>query len=704
MTDLTRIISISSLIFLSFFCFQVGIFLWSGHNLKQNGRRTLIFIEFFTGFLLLSDALAYLFRGNTSNTGYYMVRLSNFFVFICNFSVSFFFCFYVCEFIKQSRLSLSLLLHPKASVKNGIPVHLFIVLFFCLAGIIVTVISQFTHLFYYFDENNLYHRSTFYPLSVALGLLPGLITLTMLLQNKKKLARNVFISLLLYFVLPLIGVVLILVVYGFSWINVSLGLGGLHLFYSSIKLMELEFYSGDRGKTILSPIYKTEVTAPENRKRVVRNHFWQTLSVSLGGILLILVIISITGISLPEKTLIINEPYTENDSLKSVCVTFVRNADKQWIDGEDPDRTGAQYDGIIFNNMRSTIITDWSFSIFVPDDCSIDPGPWNGTFTLENNSLSVKKPQEGDKENIHGEDFYKITPLKTLGFGCIMYTPHDYQPLSQKILFNYTSILKPLSNVFFDIFLALLFIVFIVSTTIMLFEGKLIRVEEENKKLESTVKERTKELEAEKNRSESLLLNILPKEIAKELTANPSSTIAKEYPNVTVLFTDIVGFTKISGGLKAEEVVTMLNKMFSMFDERAQREGIEKIKTIGDSYMAATGLTKERNNDGAAKMIRFAQGLLNDVKAFNETSPIKLQIRLGINSGSLVAGVIGKTKFIYDIWGDTVNVASRMESTGLPMKIHVTETTKVQTANLFQYNENTEIDVKGKGMMMTYFL
>ena len=704
MTDLTRIISISSLFFLSFFCFQVGIFLWSGHNLKQNGRRTLIFIEFFTGFLLLSDALAYLFRGNTSNTGYYMVRLSNFFVFICNFSVSFFFCFYVCEFIKQSRLSLSLLLHPKTSVKNGIPVHLFIVLFFCLAGIIVTVISQFTHLFYYFDENNLYHRSTFYPLSVALGLLPGLITLTMLLQNKKKLARNVFISLLLYFVLPLIGVVLILVVYGFSWINVSLGLGGLHLFYSSIKLMELEFYSGDRGKTILSPIYKTEVTAPENRKRVVRNHFWQTLSVSLGGILLILIIISITGISLPEKTLTIDEPYTENDSLKSVCVTFVRNADKQWVDGEDPDRTGAQYDGIIFNNMRSTIITDWSFSIFVPDDCSIDPGPWNGTFTLENNSLSVKKPQEGDKENIHGEDFYKITPLKTLGFGCIMYTPHDYQPLSQKILFNYTSILKPLSNVFFDIFLALLFIVFIVSTTIMLFEGKLIRVEEENKKLESTVKERTKELEAEKNRSESLLLNILPKEIAKELTANPSSTIAKEYPNVTVLFTDIVGFTKISGGLKAEEVVTMLNKMFSMFDERAQREGIEKIKTIGDSYMAATGLTQERSNDGAAKMIRFAQGLLNDVKAFNETSPIKLQIRLGINSGSLVAGVIGKTKFIYDIWGDTVNVASRMESTGLPMKIHVTETTKVQTANLFQYNENTEIDVKGKGMMMTYFL
>ena len=704
MTDFTRIISIASLSFIAFFCFQVGVFLWSGHNLKQNGRRTLIFLEFFTGFLLIWDALAYYYRGNTSEAGYYMVRLSNFFVFICNSSVSFFFCFYVCEFIKQSRLSFTLLLNPKASVKAGIPIQLFIVIFLCLAGIVLTIINQFTNIFYYFDANNIYHRSAFYPLSVALGLLPGLITLTMFLQNKKKLAKNVFISLLFYFILPLLGVILILIFYGFPWINISLGIGALHLFYSSIKLMELEFYSGDRAATILSPVYKTEATSLETKKRVVRNHFWQTLSVSLGGILIILLIVSITGISLPEKTLTINEPYTANDPTKSVCITFARNADKHWVDGEDPDRTGAQYDGIIYNNMRSTIITDWSFSIFVPDGCSIDPGPWNGTFTLSEGVLDVKKPHKDDEENIHGEDFYSITPLKTLGFGCIMYTPHDYQPLSQKIVFNYSSILKPLSNVFFDIFLGLLFVVFIISTTIMLFVGKLIRVEEENKKLESTVKERTKELEAEKNRSENLLLNILPKEIAKELTAHPDSTIAKEYPNVTVLFTDIVGFTKISGEMTAEEVVTMLNKMFSMFDERAQREGIEKIKTIGDAYMAATGLTQESSNDGAAQMLRFAKGLLEDVRDFNEASPIKLQIRLGINSGALVAGVIGKTKFIYDIWGDTVNVASRMESTGLPMKIHVTETTKVQTANLFQYSENTEIDVKGKGMMKTYFL
>ena len=120
MTDFKKIASISILSFLSLFCFQVGIFLFSGHKIKNNSRRTLIFIEIFTGFLLLFDALAYFYRGNTSEVGYLMVCLSNFLVYICNFSVSFFFCFYVCEFIKQSNLSLSLIFHPKTAVKDEI--------------------------------------------------------------------------------------------------------------------------------------------------------------------------------------------------------------------------------------------------------------------------------------------------------------------------------------------------------------------------------------------------------------------------------------------------------------------------------------------------------------------------------------------------------------------------------------------------------
>ena len=120
--------------------------------------------------------------------------------------------------------------------------------------------------------------------------------------------------------------------------------------------------------------------------------------------------------------------------------------------------------------------------------------------------------------------------------------------------------------------------------------------------------------------------------------------------------------------------------------------------------MAATGFSDEISIDGAIRMVHFARGLLSDVQNFNETSPVKVQIRLGINTGNLVAGVIGKSKFIYDIWGDTVNVASRMESTGEPMKIHVTETTFNQTKHQYTYSEGIEVEVKGKGLMKTYFL
>lgn len=235
-------------------------------------------------------------------------------------------------------------------------------------------------------------------------------------------------------------------------------------------------------------------------------------------------------------------------------------------------------------------------------------------------------------------------------------------------------------------------------------QERLQMMQKYNAELEKKVEERTRDLKLEKERSESLLLNILPKEIAAELTENPNKTIAKSYPNATVLFTDIVGFTNMSGKMSAQNVVKMLNLMVTLFDERAKKCGIEKIKTIGDAYMAATGLTENPDNDGASKMIEFARGLLNDVASFNADYKTNILIRIGINTGNLVAGVIGKSKFIYDIWGDTVNVASRMESTGEPMKIHVSETTHAQTKASFSYSEPVEVTVKGKGEMKTYFV
>ena len=233
---------------------------------------------------------------------------------------------------------------------------------------------------------------------------------------------------------------------------------------------------------------------------------------------------------------------------------------------------------------------------------------------------------------------------------------------------------------------------------------KIYQMKRYQRQLEKKVDERTQELKIANEKAENLLLNILPQEIATELTEHPDRTIAKKYANATVLFTDIVGFTKMSSVMTPEKVVTMLNRLISKFDERAKREGIEKIKTIGDAYMAATGLTESGDSNGVERMVRFARGLIDDVREFDEGSDLGIQIRIGINSGDLVAGVIGKSKFIYDIWGDTVNVASRMESTGIPMKIHVSEETYRQTKELFGYGESVDVEVKGKGMMKTYFL
>ena len=705
MNDTVRIVSIVTLFGLAFFCLQVGVFLLSGHKFKDNSRRTLILLQVVTGLLLVFDALAYVYRGNVGQIGFYIVRISNFLVYALSYVNTFLFCFYSAEFIKSELLDFKILVTPRAGVKNGVPPHLYVVFYICLVGIILTVASQFTNLFYYFDEEGYYHRSALYSLSVVLGLLPGLITLVMISQSRKLLQKNIFVSLLVYPFFPIVGIVLALFFYGISWIDLGYGIGALHLFYSSIKLMELEFYSDKKDGPRLSPNYKQGITIPEMKKRIARNHLWQVVCAVSGGLLLVLVIVSITGINIPKRTEIIHTPYVQNLKSKPVCVTFLRDPEKVWFVDEDPTVFGAQFNGVLYNNMRATIITDWKITVEIPDRCSIDPGPWNGNFSLAENELRIRKPQISDKENIHGVDFYRVNPLKTLGFGCIMYAPKGFSPLYSKIVLTYEGVLKPLSYLGFDIFFVLLAILFIVSVTVSLTEGKLIRVEEENKKLEDTVKERTKELQEEKNRSEELLLNILPEEVAKRLAIDKNARIADKIDNASVLFADIVGFTKITSSLDADTIVGALNSLYSRIDERAKREGIEKIKTIGDSYMAAAGLFgNEPAEKNALAIIKFARGMLQDIENFNASSNVKLFMRIGINSGSLIAGVIGKTKFVYDIWGDTVNVASRMESSGQSSKIHVSEPTMTLTKDAIDYSEPVEMEIKGKGAMKTYFL
>jgi len=237
-------------------------------------------------------------------------------------------------------------------------------------------------------------------------------------------------------------------------------------------------------------------------------------------------------------------------------------------------------------------------------------------------------------------------------------------------------------------------------------EMQLVKLNEE---LEFRVKERTNALNdtlsalrIQQEQSERLLLNILPEEIANRLKRG-DSTIADTFADVTVLFADIVGFTQLSARVYPTELVALLNEIFSTFDNLAERHGLEKIKTIGDAYMVVGGLPIARP-DHAEAIAEMAIDMQEAIIDFSQTKNQHLSIRIGINTGPVVAGVIGIKKFIYDLWGDTVNTASRMESHGLPGSIHVTATTYQQLEEKYIFESRGAIAVKGKGMMNTYLL
>ena len=204
-------------------------------------------------------------------------------------------------------------------------------------------------------------------------------------------------------------------------------------------------------------------------------------------------------------------------------------------------------------------------------------------------------------------------------------------------------------------------------------------------------------------KSEKLLLNILPKPIADKLKEN-QDIIAEGFPEVTVLFADLVGFTELASCADPERLVYWLNEIFSRFDLLAEKYGLEKIKTIGDAYMVVGGLPNPMENHAEAIAL-MAIDMLEEVAHFANEYQQDFRIRIGINTGPVVAGVIGRKKFIYDLWGDTVNVASRMESHGIPGVIQVTEATYLILQHKFLFTEREPpIDFKGKGYMKAYFL
>lgn len=247
-----------------------------------------------------------------------------------------------------------------------------------------------------------------------------------------------------------------------------------------------------------------------------------------------------------------------------------------------------------------------------------------------------------------------------------------------------------------------LMVMFFTSSVYGIYVWKTRQVKRRNIELANMVRERTKELEKEKNKSDDLLLNILPASLVDELKTN-GSVKPREFKHVSILFTDFKGFTYTSSVLPAENLVKELNEIFLGFDEVIEKYGLEKLKTIGDSYMVAGGLPKETDNH-SIKVVLTAMEMHTFISRRNETSAIKWDMRSGIHSGSVIAGVVGTKKFTYDIWGDTVNIASRMESSGEPNQINISAYTYMLIKDYFHCEYRGKVEAKGKGKIDMYFV
>ena len=209
-------------------------------------------------------------------------------------------------------------------------------------------------------------------------------------------------------------------------------------------------------------------------------------------------------------------------------------------------------------------------------------------------------------------------------------------------------------------------------------------------------------LRVEQAKSENLLLNILPRSIAEKLKAD-AHTIADQFSEASILFADVVDFTPLAEAMPPADVVGILDHLFSHFDTLAERYGLEKIKTIGDCYMVAAGVPTPRR-DHAQALALMAIDMVEAMKSSDDVGHLGLELRVGINSGPVVAGVIGRKRFLYDLWGDAVNTASRMESHGTPGRIQITRATYELVCDEFECEPRGTISIKGKGEMEVWYL
>lgn len=217
-----------------------------------------------------------------------------------------------------------------------------------------------------------------------------------------------------------------------------------------------------------------------------------------------------------------------------------------------------------------------------------------------------------------------------------------------------------------------------------------------------TVLRYEEKLNAEISYANSLLLNILPKSIVKRV-GRETGAVAEGFEMVSVLFADIVGFTKFAESIPPDRLVSLLDNLFTRFDLLTDQFHCEKIKTIGDAYMVSAGVP-DRRSDHADCLVDFAKAMLEEVKNFNDEHNLSLSIRIGIHSGPVVAGVIGKKKFSYDLWGDTVNTASRMESSGIQDGIQISHATRESLSSRYETISRGIIQIKGKGTVETFLV